>query len=332
VITTRLTSKFDLRIPIVLAPMNHVADARLARAVARAGGLGMLGGGYGDRTWLEREFDLADGTRVGCGLITWSMAGQSGLLDLVLSRRPAAVFLSFGDPAPFAEQIHAAGVPLLCQVCDLEQARQAIDAGADVLVAQGGEAGGHGTGSRSTFTLVPETADLVAERTPDTLILAAGGIADGRGLAAALSLGADGVVVGTRLWASREAPVQADAQRRVVASGSDDTVRTTVLDIVRGRDWAAPYDGRLLRNDFLDRWHGREGELRSSLADDTLRAEIAAGDLPGANVFVGEAVGLIHEVLPVSTILQRMVRDAAKTVSELNGAASSRVIPQTPGA
>ena len=121
-----------------------------------------------------------------------------------------------GDPAPFTEPIRAAGVPLFCEVCDLEQARQAIDAGADVLVAQGGEAGGHGTGARSTLSLVPEVADLVAERTPATLVLAAGGIADGRGLAAALSLGADGVVVGTRLLASREAPVHVEAKSRVI--------------------------------------------------------------------------------------------------------------------
>ena len=111
-IHTRLTSDFGLEIPVVLAPMNHIADARLARAVTAAGGLGMLGGGYGDTAWLEREFDLADGARVGCGLITWSMASQPGLLDLVLSRRPAAVFLAFGDPAPFTEPIRAAGVPL----------------------------------------------------------------------------------------------------------------------------------------------------------------------------------------------------------------------------
>jgi nitronate monooxygenase len=313
-IHTRLTSDFGLEIPVVLAPMNHIADARLAGAVTAAGGLGMLGGGYGDPAWLEREFDLADGARVGCGLITWSMASQPGLLDLVLSRRPAAVFLAFGDPAPFTEPIRAAGVPLFCQVCDLEQARQAIDAGADVLVAQGGEAGGHGTGARSTFTLVPEVADLVAERTPAALVLAAGGIADGRGLAAALSLGADGVVVGTRLLASREAPVHVEAKSRVVASTSDDTVRTTVLDIVRGREWASPYDGRLLRNDFLNRWHGHEDELRSNLGEDTFRAEGTAADLNGANIFVGEAVGLIHEVLPAATILRRMVLEAANTI------------------
>jgi nitronate monooxygenase len=317
VINTRLTSALDLQMPIVLAPMNHISDARLARAVTQAGGLGLLGGGYGDPAWLKREFDRAKGTRVGCGLITWSLANRPELLDLVLSRQPAAVFLSFGDPTPFVEQIHAAGVPLLCQVCDLNQARQAIDAGADVLVTQGGEAGGHGTGTRSTFTLVPEVADLVAERAPDTLVLAAGGVADGRGLAAVLALGADGAVVGTRLWASQEAPVNAEAHRRALAASSDDTVRSSVFDIVRGPEWNPPYDGRLLRNDFIKRWHGHEDELRAKLAEDTFRAEIVAQNLDGANSFVGEDVGLIHEVLPVATILQRMVREAREASDTL---------------
>ena len=309
-INTRLTSRFALEMPVVLAPMNQVSDARLAGAVTRAGGLGLLGGGYGDEGWLRREFDLARGTRVGCGLITWSMAKQPELLDLVLSRGPAAVFLSFGDPAPFAAQIHAAGVPMICQACDLEQVRQAIDAGADVVVAQGGEAGGHGTGARGTFTLVPAVADLVADRAPGALVLAAGGIVDGRGLAAALALGADGVVVGTRLWASDEAPVHVDAHRRVLAATSDDTVRTSVLDIVRGRDWAPPYGGRLLRNAFVDRWHGREDELRANLADEDFLAEIAAADADGVNSYVGEGIGVFDEVLPVATILQRMVQGA----------------------
>jgi nitronate monooxygenase len=317
VIGTRLTARLGIEIPVVLAPMNQIADARLARAVTRAGGLGLLGGGYGDRAWLEREFDRAEGTRVGCGLITWSLARQPALLDLVLSRRPAAVFLSFGDPMPFVGQVRAAGVPLLCQVCDLNQARQAIDAGADMLVAQGGEAGGHGTGSRSTITLVPEVVDLVAKRAPDTLVLAAGGIADGRGLAAALCLGADGAVVGTRLWASREAPVHAEAHNRAIAASSDDTLRTSVLDIVRGRDWSAEYDGRLLRNDFLERWHGHEDELRSKLGEDTFRAEIAAEDVNAANSFVGENVGLIHDVLAAVTILQRMVQDGSDSLHRL---------------
>ena len=184
-----------------------VSGGRLAAAVTSAGGLGLIGGGYGDSEWLQREFDLAEGTRVGCGFITWSLARKPDLLDETLERQPATIMLSFGDLQPFADRIHAAGVPLIAQVQTLDHARQALDAGAEILVAQGGEAGGHGMSVRSTFTLVPDVVDLAAERSPETLVLAAGGVADGRGLAAALALGADGVLVGTRFWASPEALV-----------------------------------------------------------------------------------------------------------------------------
>jgi nitronate monooxygenase len=307
---TRLTTRFGIDHPVVLAPMDLVADARLASAVSAAGGLGMLGGGYGNQSWLERQL-AAIGPGVGCGFITWSLATPE-LLDLVLERSPAAIFLSFGDPMPFAGRIHDAGVPLICQVSTLDHARRAIDAGATVLAAQGAEAGGHGTGTRSTFTVVPEVADLVAEVAPDTLVLASGGVADGRGLAAALCLGADGVLVGTRFWASREAVVSRDAQRRALAASGDDTLRTSVYDIVRSADWPEQYDGRLLRNAFLDRWHGREDELRARLdqAKQEFTAAVAAEDYGTANVIVGEAVGMIHEVLPAATILHRMIRDA----------------------
>ncbi|HET9875426.1 MAG TPA: nitronate monooxygenase, partial [Mycobacterium sp.] len=155
--------------------MAAVAGGRLAAAVSAAGGLGLVGGGYGDEAWLRREFELADGARVGCGFITWSLAGCPELLDLALAYQPVAVMLSFGDPAPFAETVRSSGARLICQVQDLGQADRALRAGADVLVAQGSEAGGHGYGPRTTMTLVPEIVDLVAARGTGTPVLAAGG-------------------------------------------------------------------------------------------------------------------------------------------------------------
>ena len=137
---------------------------------------------------------------LGVGFITWSMARRPKLLDMVLERRPPAVMLSFGDVRPHADKIKSVGSLLICQVQTLEQAKDAVANGADVLVAQGAEAGGHGI-SRSTFPFVP----AVVDDAPDTPVAAAGGIADGRGLAAALMLGADGVLVGTRFYASHEA-------------------------------------------------------------------------------------------------------------------------------
>src|SRR5689334_1801180 len=182
---TRLTERFELEHPIISAPMGMTAGGRLAAAVSNAGGLGLIGGGYGDESWLEREFAAAGNARVGCGFITWSLAKRPELLDLVLARLPAAVMLSFGSPLVFGKQIKAAGTKLICQIQNIEHARAAVDVGADVIVAQGSEAGGHGL-LRSTFTLVPEVADYLAKVAPATVLVAAGGIADGRGLAAAL--------------------------------------------------------------------------------------------------------------------------------------------------
>src|SRR5271156_891993 len=234
---TRLTEFFGIDHPIVSAPMALASGGKLAAAVSSSGGLGLIGGGYADSEWVAREFGLADGARVGCGFITWSLARNPDLLDVTLERQPATIMLSFGDLHPFAGRIHEAGGPLLAPVQTLEHARQALDAGAEILVAQGGEAGGHGMTARSTFTLVPDVVDLAAERAPETLVLAAGGVVDGRGLAAALALGADGALAGTRFLASPEALVSPRAQQRALRASGDNTFRTRVYDIVRRLDW-----------------------------------------------------------------------------------------------
>ena len=143
-IDTRLTRSFGLTHPIVSAPMAMASGGALAAAVSGAGGLGLIGGGYGDPEWIDQAFRDAGNTSVGCGFITWKLAERPDLLARVLERDPAALFLSFGDPRPFASEIDAAGVPLICQVQTLEHARQALEAGARVIVAQGTEAGGHG--------------------------------------------------------------------------------------------------------------------------------------------------------------------------------------------
>ena len=213
--------------------MGFVAGGKLAAAVTAAGGLGIIGGGYGDADWLDREFAAAGRTRVGCGFITWSLAKQPELLALVLGHAPAVLMLSFGDPAPFAPAIRAAGSWLICQVQTIAHTRAALDCGADIVVAQGSEAGGHGA-TRATLTLVPEVADLLARESPTTLLVAAGGVADGRGLAACLMLGADGVMLGSRLWASPEGMVHPNHQRAALAANGDGTIRQKSSDIARG--------------------------------------------------------------------------------------------------
>ncbi|KLO39788.1 NAD(P)H-dependent flavin oxidoreductase [Mycobacterium nebraskense] len=321
---TRLTKSFGIEHPVVLAPMAMISGGRLAAAVTAAGGLGLIGGGYGDAEWLRREFDRAEGANVGCGFITWSLARQPELLDAALARRPAAIMLSFGELQPFADRIRAARVPVIAQAQKLDHARQALDAGADVVVAQGGEAGGHGMTARSTFTLVPDVVDLVAERSPDTLVLAAGGISDGRGLAAALALGADGALVGTRFWASPEALVSPRAHERALAAGGDDTFRTRAYDLVRRLDWPAEYNARALGNAFLDRWHGNEDQLAAALPEAAADYEkaIAAEDFDTAAVLVGEGVGLVRQVRPAADIMVDMVEQAARILNRAAGPGS----------
>src|SRR4051812_18410789 len=138
-ITTRLTELLGVEHPILLAPMDVVADGKLAATVSRAGGFGIIGGGYGNETWLTRELDAAGDARVGVGFITWSMAKNPRLLDLALERKPAAIMLSFGDVKPHAEKIKRAGALMICQVQTVAHAKAAVENGADILVAQGAE-------------------------------------------------------------------------------------------------------------------------------------------------------------------------------------------------
>jgi len=292
--------------------MAFVAGGALAAAVSRAGGLGLIGGAYGDPEWIDEQFDEARGDRVGIGFITWSAAQKPAVLAAALQRKPAAVMLSFGDPMTFAADVRAAGAALICQCQNLDHVRAALDAQADIVVAQGSEAGGHGA-DRGTFTLVPEVADLLARTSPDTLLVAAGGVADGRGLAAALALGADGVLVGTRLCAAEESLVKPLHKRAIIESDGDSTLRTHLPDIVRALPWPQEFTARIQRNAFVNRWRDRESELaeRIDLEGPRYLQAFADGDPENTAVWFGEAAGLIDAVEPAATIIERMMTDAA---------------------
>ncbi|HZE60000.1 MAG TPA: nitronate monooxygenase [Burkholderiales bacterium] len=300
-----ITEVLGIQKPLVLAPMGSVSGGALAAAVSRAGGLGLIGAGYGDAKWMRREFEQAKGAHIGIGFITWSLAKQPRLLDFALERKPSAVMLSFGDPRPFAEKIRASGAKLICQVRSLAIARQALEARPDVLVAQGTEAGGHG-GMRALFTLLPAVKDMAG----DVPVLAAGGIADRRGYDAAMALSADGVLVGTRFSASDEALTAPRAKQRIVETSGDATLRTTVFDVVRGYDagWAG-VTGRALRNKFTEAWHGREAELTARREAEAKNYWQAAErqDFDTALIFAGEGVDLIDAVLPAAEIVRRIV-------------------------
>ncbi len=311
-LTTRLTQFLGIEHPILSAPMAVAGGGALAAAVTKAGGLGLIGGGYGDADWLDAQFRAAGNTQVGCGFITWSMAQNPALLTQALSHKPKVLMLSFGDPRPFAEEIRTAGAALICQCQTLSHVRDALAAGAAIIIAQGAEAGGHGQ-SRGTLNFVPEVADFLAQNSPDTLLVAAGGIADGRGLAAALMLGADGVLMGTRFWATKEALVHERHHALIVASDGDATVRTTSPDKARQKDWPAGFDIRVANNAFVQRWAGREHEITSTIAREgpAYAAAFAAGDPDNAGVIFGEVAGLVADIPDAADIVQRTVDEAA---------------------
>jgi len=314
-ISTPLTALLGVPHPILSAPMDVVAGARLTAAVSAAGGFGILGGGYGERVWLEQETAKLKRTSApfGIGFITWSLAKRPELLDIALSVKPCAIMLSFGDPTPFVPRIRKASALLICQVQDEDMARQALDAGADILIAQGTEAGGHGA-SRTTIDIVPAIVDLAAGRVP---VAAAGGIGDGRGLAAMMMLGASGVLLGTRFYASEEADGAEEAKRRICAAKGGSTVRGIVFDLSRNNVWPAPFTGRCLINDHARRWIGREVELLQNV--NAVAAEYAlakaAGNFDVAAVIAGEAVGLIHDIPPAAEIVDRIVTEADQILS-----------------
>lgn len=310
-----LTRLLGVRHPVVLAAMDLVADARLALAVGEAGGFGFLGAGYGDAGWLDRELAIlapacaARSLPFGVGFITWSLTKQPQLLDLALTAKPGAVWLSFGDPAPFSQRIKDARALMVCQVQTVAMARDAVAKGADIVVAQGGEAGGHGISCGSS-ALVPSVVDAVGDKVP---VLMAGGVADGRGLAAALMLGAQGVVMGTRFYASQEAAGKDAAKRRIVEASGSDTLRSIIFDVSRANIWPAPYTGRCLRNEHTERWHGRELDLmRRADVIETFAQARQQGDFDVAPVIAGEASALIGDIPPAGEIVRRTIADAER--------------------
>jgi nitronate monooxygenase len=294
--------------------MGGSAGGALAAAVSNGGGLGLVGGGVGDADWLDRELAIAaEGTARpwGVGFLSWAIG--VGVVERALERGPRAVMMSFGDPRPFTELIRKAGAMLIIQVTDLDEARQAVDAGADVIVAQGTEAGGHGARrGRSTLPFVPVVVDLVAP----VPVLAAGGIADGRGLAAALALGAAGALIGTRFQATAEAHADPFVKKAIAEGGGADTERSRVLDIARGSRWPTKYTARTLGHPFLDEWRGREDSLATDpAARQAYQDGVARGDLPPLPVWASEAIDLINDLPPAADLVGVLAAQAEQALA-----------------
>jgi nitronate monooxygenase len=287
--------------------MARVSGGELAGAVAAAGGLGMIGvGGSTDADFIAREGAIASGRgRFGFGLMCWALEARPELLDAVLEAKPHVVALSFGDPAPWVERVHAAGARAVSQVQDAESARQALDAGVDAVVAQGTEAGGH-TGGVATLPLLQIVLELAADR--HVPVLAAGGIGTGRGVAAVLAAGAQGAWIGTLFAATREAMRDDAAKQRLVDAHETDTVLTRVYDVAQDIPWPERFPGRALRTEFTDRWHGHEADLAAE--------RDAASAAMGEYDYAGQGVGAIHRIESAAEVVEHLAREAEWALAE----------------
>ncbi|GAB2653537.1 NAD(P)H-dependent flavin oxidoreductase [Kribbella swartbergensis] len=285
-----LTEKFGLSVPVVGAPMANVSGGTLTAAISAAGGLGMLGAGSAvSADWIRTEGAVAaaSGKPYGVGLMAWSVKGRPEHLDAVLELRPALVALSFGDYAPYVGTLQKEGIVVATQAGTVADAREAIDAGVDVIVARGAEAGGHGRNAVATLPLLQAILDLT-----DLPVLAAGGISGPRGLAAVLAAGAAGGWIGTAFLTCVEAMTPESVRQRVIEADETDTVYGTVFDAASRAGWPDEFGGRALRNAYFDAWEGREDELKS---DDAGHADYVAGvraaDPARTSIYAGQGVG-----------------------------------------
>lgn len=309
-IHTRICEILGIEHPIISAPMAGTATAELAAAVSEAGGLGMIGTWPPDGPdWLREQIHLVrERTQrpFGVGFIS-SFPQLDEVVQVAIEERVPAISHSFADPTPYVPAAHNAGIKVLAQVQKVSHAKKVALAGVDIITAQGTEAGGH-TGNSGTLPLVPAVIDVVG----DTPVVAAGGIADGRGMAAMLMLGAEGVWLGTRFVVSREARDSDWQKQRAVEASTDDTVLTKVWDITYDVPFPKDISARILSNEFTAKWHGRDEEIVAHREE--LREELAAakkaGDASIALVWVGNAAGLISSVEPAADIVHRILEEA----------------------
>ncbi|HKU67332.1 MAG TPA: nitronate monooxygenase [Candidatus Baltobacteraceae bacterium] len=306
---TALTELLGIRIPILNAPMTPQAGGALARSVSESGAFGMLGFDEDEsEAQISEQVEILrrePHVRFGIGLVAWVLERRPQLLDLAIAAKPKLISISFGDPAPYAQRVHDAGILLGSQVQSRAWAQTALDAGVDVLVAQGTEAGGHTGSAVGTLPLLQILLDMTEKP-----VIAAGGIATGRGLAAVLAAGAAGAWIGTPFLLAQEARNTDSARERIRTSDETQTIYTRVYDRVTGKAWPAEFGGRALRTKFLDRWTGHEDEL---VADESARAQFD----PKEKIYAGQSVGLLHEVRPAAQIVREIAERAQSRLQTL---------------
>jgi nitronate monooxygenase len=308
-LSTAWSRSLGLQVPIVNAPMGGVAGGRLAAAVSAAGGLGMVGmGSVATRELLQTQLQHVR-EKFGIGLVDWVMRNEAGLLEDALAARPMLLSVSFGTDLSWVAKAHDAGIPTVTQVYDSLGARQAVDAGVDILVARGSEGGGHGDVKLGTLPLLDTVLDAVS-----VPVLAGGGVASARSLAAVLAAGASGAWVGTRLAACPEALTGDGSRRALIAARATDTAVTRVFDFAKGLPWPARFPARVLVNDFVARWTGKEDALDSPACDE-LAAAIEADDRRIAPVDAGQGVEMIRDDAHVGEVIATMCADAERLLA-----------------
>ena len=302
VIDTWLTETFGLSVPVVGAPMAGPGEGPLAAAVSAAGALGMIGvAASRSPGWVHEQAAVAaaGGAPYGIGLMAWALERDAAQLDAVLELRPALVSVSFGTFEPYVDRLRGAGVRVAVQAGTVAEAVRAERAGVDVVVARGGEGGGHGRDAVATLPLLQAVLDAV-----EVPVLAAGGIGTARGLAAVLAAGAAGAWVGTALLTTHEAGTTRAARQRLLAADDTATAYGRVFDVAQRLAWPPEFGGRALRNAYFDRWEHRLDELAT---DDAAARELtqaqAAEDHDTAYVYAGQGAGLLHEERSVADVV-----------------------------
>jgi NAD(P)H-dependent flavin oxidoreductase YrpB (nitropropane dioxygenase family) len=318
-------------VPILCAPMGFVTGPELAAAVSNAGGLGILSFSRNPPEVLRQQIRRLRGlTQKPFGVNLLLPAGVEAHVAVCLEERVPLLSLFWGDAAPFVGPAHKAGVLVIHQVGSVAESKQAADAGVDIVIAQGVEAGGHVRGETSMLTLVPSVVDAISP----TPVVASGGIADARGVAAALALGAQAVSIGTRFLATTESTAHPHYKQKIVEAREGDTVRSTIF----GSTWPdAPH--RTLRTAFVEQWLTDQQRGNEARPDEPVIGETqiagervvvrrfmsytpsveTTGDIDSMALYAGQGVGLIREIKPAGEVVRELAEGAARILAGAHG-------------
>ena len=317
---TPICDLLGIQHPVILGGMGTGTSPELVSAVSNAGGLGTIGLSSRRSDEMAALFaTIRAQTSAPFGINFLLFAINDAALTAALAEKPAVASFAWAwsdqDLKPYFDRTHAAGALVTYMVSGVPDAIRAVKAGADVIIAQGSEGGGH-VGTMGTLPLVPMVVDAVGP----VPVLAAGGIADGRGLAASLALGADGVLIGTKFLATNESPLSPNAKAAILDSDGHDTVLTEIPDIATSSTWPGAWS-RVRRNAFIAEWAGRENELRRRRGEVVRQiiAARAADDADHLPLFFGQDAGLIDEILPAGEVVRRIVNEAEQVIRERLG-------------